>query len=39
MKQAVQHDDAIQVLTDSKTEDAPALSIVRFDLELGFPGD
>jgi glycosyltransferase involved in cell wall biosynthesis len=39
MTQKVQHDDdAIQVTADSDTADAPALSVVGVDPELGFAG-
>jgi glycosyltransferase involved in cell wall biosynthesis len=38
MTQNVQHDDAIQVTADSDTADAPPLSIVGVDPELGFGG-
>jgi glycosyltransferase involved in cell wall biosynthesis len=39
MTQNVQHDDdAIQVTADSDTADAPALSVVGVDPELGFAG-
>ena len=38
MTQAVQHDDAIQVTAQTDTADAPALSVVGVDPELGFGG-
>jgi len=38
MTHAVQHDDAIQVTAQSDTADAPALSVVGVDPELGFGG-
>jgi glycosyltransferase involved in cell wall biosynthesis len=38
MTHAVQHDDAIQVSAQSDTADAPALSVVGVDPELGFGG-
>ena len=38
MTQTVRHDDAIQVPTDSDTIEAPKLSIVGVDPELGFAG-
>src|ERR1700675_2464101 len=38
MTHAVQHDDAIQLTAQSDTADAPALSIVGVDPELGFGG-
>ena len=38
MTQTVQHDDANQVTADSKTADAPTLSVAGVDPELGFAG-
>jgi glycosyltransferase involved in cell wall biosynthesis len=38
MTHAVQHDDAIQVTAQPETADAPVLSIVGVDPELGFGG-
>jgi glycosyltransferase involved in cell wall biosynthesis len=38
MTQTVQHDDAIQLTAQSDTADAPALSVVGVDPELGFGG-
>src|ERR1700722_11917971 len=38
MAHAVQHDDAIQVTAQTDTADAPALSVVGVDPELGFGG-
>jgi glycosyltransferase involved in cell wall biosynthesis len=38
MTHAVQHDDAIQLTAQSDTADAPALSVVGVDPELGFGG-
>jgi glycosyltransferase involved in cell wall biosynthesis len=38
MTQTVRHDDVIQVPTESKTIEAPKLSIVGVDPELGFAG-
>jgi glycosyltransferase involved in cell wall biosynthesis len=38
MTHAIQHDDAIQVTAQTATADAPALSVVGVDPELGFGG-